>query len=109
LALFGSRARGDAHAGSDWDFAALTESAEQLEAARVALSILLQTDQLDVVDLNRAGGLLRHRVASEGRLVYEDSPGEFIAFQLAATQFWCDIEPVLRRVHTEILRGLKAQ
>ena len=108
LVLFGSRARGDAHASSDWDFAALSATNEQLDSVRVALSLVLQTDQLDVADLSRAGALVRHRIAAEGRLLYEAVPGSFLEFQLAATQFWCDIEPVLRRVHSEILQELKA-
>jgi hypothetical protein len=56
----------------------------------------LGTDRVDLVDLDRAGAQIRYRAAAEGRVVHEGRPRAFSDFWLAAVDFWCDAEPVLR-------------
>jgi predicted nucleotidyltransferase len=60
LVMHGSRARGDAHAGSDWDFAYLAGEGFDELGLRAALTRTLGTDAVDVVDLERAGAVLRY-------------------------------------------------
>ena len=75
--LFGSQAQGRAHSLSDVDVAVLL--AEQLtpaEQSRTRLRLLgelmasLQREDVDLVVLNQASLLLRHRVLRDGRLLF---------------------------------------
>ena len=70
LALFGSRARGDSHSASDWDFGYLADPAYDVDGLLARLSERLCADRLDLVDLARAGGQLRFRAARDGRVVF---------------------------------------
>lgn len=88
--LFGSRATGRVHAGSDWDLAVWVEDERLLEsslaAARRKRRLIrnccnyLQTGNLDLVILNRAGPLIKYEVARNGKLLYEKEPGLFVGF-----------------------------
>src|SRR5476651_344116 len=90
LMLFGSRARTDARSGSDWDFGYLATSAFDVAALLGVLVDIVGSDRVDLVDLQRASGLLRYRAACDGRLIYEARPGLGERFRLEAAQFWCD-------------------
>jgi hypothetical protein len=61
---------------------------------------------VDLVDLQRASGLLRYRAARDGLLVYEAEPRLGERFRLDAAQFWCDAAPVLRRGYEGVLAEL---
>ncbi|HEX5047600.1 MAG TPA: HepT-like ribonuclease domain-containing protein [Gammaproteobacteria bacterium] len=63
LLLHGSRARGDVHAGSDWDFAYLGGARLDVAALLAAIVEAIHDDRLDLADLATAGGLLRYRAA----------------------------------------------
>ena len=106
LVLHGSRARGDQHDGSDWDFGVLADDSFDLAALVVSLTTLLGTDAVDLVDLRRASALLRYRTARDGVVVLERPEGEFLRFQLEAVQFWCDAGPVIRAAQRDVLRAL---
>jgi predicted nucleotidyltransferase len=106
LVLFGSRARGEARQGSDWDFGYLADERFDLLDLLPPLVTALGTDRIDLVDLTRAGALLRFRAARDGRPVFEARPGRFQEFQLEAADFWCDVEPVLRRAYDALLSDL---
>ena len=106
LVLFGSRARGDAQEGADWDFGFLGDPAFDADALLGELMAALQADRVDLVDLGRAGGQVRFRVARDGRLVYERSPGEFQRFWFEAVSFWCDVAPVLEPAYEAVLSRL---
>ncbi len=106
LVLYGSRARGDAHRRSDWDLAYLGDvGVDELEL-RSQLSAALGTDDIDVADLSRAGGLLRYRVAKDGVLLYEREPGAFENFCCEAAAFWLDVAGIVRAEHAAILDAL---
>jgi predicted nucleotidyltransferase len=102
LVLFGSRARGDIHANSDWDFAALYDEKLREESCKHSgfswfeVSILLgqafdlNSDKIDVVELNHCTPLLGYYVARDGKLLYEKQPGEFINFQRQAWKIYAD-------------------
>jgi len=106
LLLFGSRARGDAHEGSDWDIGYIASAPFDAGALLAAIVETVDSDRVDLVDLSRASGLLRYRAARDGRLLFEARPRRAEQFRLNAAQFYCDAEPVLRRGYDEVLAGL---
>ncbi len=106
LVLFGSRARGESHPGSDWDFGYLATVELDPDALLARLVLLLGTDRIDLVNLERTNGLLRFRVASEGQTLFESNDSSFERFAFEAISFWCDMGPIIRQGYEEILQGL---
>lgn len=106
LVLHGSRARGEAGPYSDWDFGVLGDLETDLAALASALTALLGTDAVDVVDLSRASALLRYRAARDGIALVERPAGTMLRFRLEAVRFWCDAGPVIRAAHDDVLAGL---
>ena len=106
LVLHGSRARGDGGPGSDWDFGALTDGTTDLAALLAALTGVLGTDAVDLVDLRRASALLRYRAARDGVVLVERRKDAFREFQLEAVRFWCDAGPVIRAAQDDVLAAL---
>lgn len=107
LVLHGSRARGDAHALSDWDLAYQAEASFDPDHLLAMYAEAVAADRIDLADLDRASALLRHRVASEGVLVYEHSPRAFEQFQIDAVTTWCDLAPVLEPSYAHSLERLR--
>jgi predicted nucleotidyltransferase len=108
LALFGSRARADAHAHSDWDFGYLADDTLDVAALLAAPVETVGSDRVDLVDLDRASGLLRYRAARDGVALFESRSRLMEGFCLDAADFWCDAEPILRRGYDDVLADLKA-
>ena len=106
LLLHGSRARGESHPRSDWDLAYLAGGSFDPATFRADLVLALGTDQIDLVNLERASGLLRYRAARDGVVLYQASPLAFERFWRAAVTFWCDAEPLLRRGYEATLASL---
>ena len=106
IAVFGSRARNDAHASSDWDIAFLADPGFDAGGLLARLIGHLGTDRIDVVDLARASGQLRFRVARDGTPVFARDPDEWNRFWTNAVSFWCDAGPVLRQAYAGILQEL---
>lgn len=106
LVLLGSRARDDAHAGSDWDLGHLSGDALDVGTLVADLTSALGTDDVDLVDLRRASALLRRDTGAEGVLIAEHRPGAFLDFRVEVATYWCDIEPVLREAHEDVLRSV---
>jgi predicted nucleotidyltransferase len=106
LVLHGSRARGDARPDSDWDFG--YEAADVIDALALTSDLVdaLGTDKVDLVDLDRAGGLLRYRAARDAIIVHEAPPSAYGRFWHAAVSFWCDARPVLERGYDRVLDEL---
>lgn len=102
LVLFGSRARGDTHSKSDWDFAvfyddelrqATVKGISQFEIYNILADIFqISSDEIDVVDLNNCSPLLAFHVAKDGKVIYEQTPGEFIKFQMKAWKIYADTD-----------------
>jgi predicted nucleotidyltransferase len=105
LVLFGSRARGDAAATSDWDFAYLADDTFDPASFLGVIVAAVGTEHVDLVDLRTATGLLRFRAARDGRLVAGDED-LMNRFRLEAATFWCDSEPVLRSAYGAVLARL---
>ena len=93
LVVHGSRARGEASTASDWDFGFV--GAVDLLSLTSAIGSLVESDRVDMADLDRAGALLRYRVARDGVLVFERHAGAFDTFWMDAVRFYCDAQPVL--------------
>lgn len=106
LLLHGSRARSEDHSHSDWDLAYLAGSGFDSAALLADLTLELGTERVDLVNLERAGGLLRYRAARDGTVLYQADPESFERFWRAAVTFWCDAEPLLRRGYEAILAEL---
>jgi predicted nucleotidyltransferase len=108
LVLHGSRARGDARVDSDWDFGWLGDAAATLDpdALLATLAEATHADRIDLVDLERAGALLRYRVARDGVVVFERDPERFLHFWIDAVGTWCDLEPVLTPAYEHVLGTL---
>ncbi len=106
LLLHGSRARGGARAGSDWDFGYL--GGNRLDAATLLAGLVeaLHDDRIDLADLATAGGLLRFRAARDGEVLFESRPGLGEQFRLEAVGFWCDAQPLLQPGYQSVLDRL---
>jgi predicted nucleotidyltransferase len=106
LVLYGSRARGDAHERSDWDFAYQADATFDPDDLLAALADRLRIDRIDLVDLDRAGALLRYHVARDGLVVFEREARGFERFWLDAVDTWCDLAPVLEPAYARLLDAL---
>jgi predicted nucleotidyltransferase len=107
LVLHGSRARGDDHERSDWDFGYEADASFDPDALLATLVERLACDRIDLADLNRAGALLRFRVARDGSAVFEREAGAFDRFRLEAVHTWCDMQPVLERAYNQVLEDVR--
>jgi len=102
LVLFGSRATGKTHANSDWDFAALyDEEVRQnyikdnafawFEVPMILGNFFhLNSDIIDVVELNHSSPLIGYHVSRDGKLLYEKASDEFTKFQSKAWKMYAD-------------------
>ncbi len=106
LVLFGSRARDDATERSDWDFGYLVESRFDRDRFLAHLVATLGTEHIDLVDLARAGALVRFRAARDGVIVFEARPDAFSRFWLEAVGFWCDMGATIRAGYDGVLAEL---
>lgn len=93
LVLFGSRATGNTHQKSDWDFAVLFD--EELRQTYTAdngfllfeLPMIIgeifkiNPDNIDVVELNNCSKLIAHYIARDGKVLYEDKLNQFENFR----------------------------
>jgi len=104
LVLFGSRATGKTHAKSDWDFATLYDEEKRkicmgdsafawFEVPQKLGDIFeINSDEIDVVELNRCSSLIANFVARDGKLLYESEPGEFEKFKQTALMSESEIQ-----------------
>lgn len=104
LILFGSRAREDAKEGSDWDFGYIAPKNFDSTSLYTDLVVALGTDKIDLVDLSKASGLLRFRVARDGKVIYQKVNGIYERFWLQAVDFWCDAGPIIRAEYEALIR-----
>ncbi|MBC7227063.1 MAG: nucleotidyltransferase domain-containing protein [Thermoflexales bacterium] len=101
--LFGSQVDGYATPESDIDLAVLFEREPSLQEELdlgVALCEALGTEKVDLVNLNRAHLLLRHRAIS-GHLLYERDPVRVSDFIEETILRYIDYEPDLRAFYRD--------
>lgn len=106
VVLFGSRARTDATDRSDWDIGYVAGEGFERERFLADLVATLGTERVDLVDLERAGGLVRFRAARDGIPVFEATERAFARFWFDAVSFWCDAGPVIRAGYDDLLAEL---
>jgi uncharacterized protein len=99
--LFGSRARGEPHPGSDTDVALLYLHDPPPGLRSLALDLADDLQQVlrapvDLVVLNRAPPDLIHRVLRDGILVCEYNRAARVRFEVDARRRYFDLLPYLR-------------
>ena len=84
LILFGSRATGQNHEDSDYDFALICDPEiyqDWIGLYSIFENIFeLPNEAVDLVDLNRCSEILAHVIACDGKLLYEKRSGEYDEF-----------------------------
>jgi predicted nucleotidyltransferase len=110
--LFGSQASGTAGPLSDTDLAVLVEPIVGVdERFRLRLELiaqatrLLQTNRVDVIVLNDAPILLRHRVIRDGELLLEREREQRVRFETATILEYLDTRPL----RAELARGVQGR
>ena len=106
LVLFGSRARGEATVGSDWDLAYLGDASLDREGLLADLMAAAGTEAIDLADLDRASGLVRFRAARDAVVLFEASDRAFARFWFDAVSYWCDMSPIIRAGYEDVLAEL---
>jgi predicted nucleotidyltransferase len=105
LYLFGSRAKGTAATGSDWDFAVLfEEDPDDRVFARMALVerdlSLLVSEPVEVTTLHGAGAVFRFEVVSTGICLFADDRLERVRFEARACRDFED-DAHRRRIYAD--------
>jgi predicted nucleotidyltransferase len=100
--LFGSHARGEAHAGSDIDVAVLFTEDPPRTLAGLHLDLADRLTEaiarpVDLVVLNRAPVDLAHRVLRDGVLLLERDRSARIRFEVRARNEYFDLLPHIQR------------
>jgi predicted nucleotidyltransferase len=100
--LFGSQARGVAHAGSDVDLGVLYRVAPRSTLLDQPFELQTQLASalgkpVDIVVMNTAPVDLVHRVLRDGQLLLEADKSRRIAFEVQARNAYFDLLPILQR------------
>jgi len=107
--LFGSQMDGYATPHSDIDLAMLFEHSPDLKeelALSAAISEVLGTERVDVINLNRANLLLRHRAIS-GLSLYERDGAKVSDFIETTIRYYVDYAPDLAAYYRDYDRALE--
>jgi predicted nucleotidyltransferase len=111
--LFGSHARGSQRAESDIDLGiqvaprAAAESRATLALLFDRLGRVAPSDRLDLVLLNHAPSLLRHRILSTGRLLFERTPLARVRFATRTIRDYQDMQVRREFFYRKRLRRLR--
>ncbi|GAB4419648.1 MAG: hypothetical protein Fur0044_16130 [Anaerolineae bacterium] len=92
--LFGSLSRHQP--GNDVDIAILTR-AESVFRLRAAISDILGTERVDLVDLRNAPPILRFEILCSGQLLYAVDEATQEQFELASLHLYRDTSPLRRQ------------
>lgn len=110
LVLFGSRTKEIHTPQSDWDLAIALSSDCSLSLSdwlslphRLGKLLQIDSDRIDLVDLNRCSPVLGYVIAKEGQVLYEAEPDLFFQFQLKAWKRYADTA-YLRRYQADYIR-----
>ena len=108
LILFGSRARGTQGRISDTDVAVLADRSLEIRdksmiAERIAPTLRVSEDEIDIVDLQSASPLLQYQIAQEGTLL-QGSIFDFTRFKVLAWKRYLDTARFRRARHESLKR-----
>ncbi len=113
--LYGSQARGEAGAQSDYDFGVLVSWEKDVLARRgeirarlaheLAVALAVAGDRVDLVILNRVPVELAYAVIAEGRIVFERDVASRVEYEAYVLGHYGDYLPVLRAQRRAILEG----
>lgn len=97
---------------SDIDFGVVYRPGEQPDLRRelqleAELSLLLGTDYIDLINLNRAPLQLRFKAISQGRILYEGYPDELSDFLEETYCLYGDYQVDLKTYYDEYRRALQ--
>ncbi|MDZ8026928.1 MAG: nucleotidyltransferase domain-containing protein [Nostoc sp. DcaGUA01] len=111
LVLFGSRATGNTNAKSDWDFAVLYDE-EQREVyvkdnvsrwfelpMQIGQLLKINSDLIDIVELNHCSDLIAHFIARDGILMFEKYLGQFEEFRLTSLKSKLELKKFREEQH----------
>ena len=112
--VFGSQAKGKAHARSDLDVAVLlagypdgaTCTQRRLDIIG-DLMTLFHTNDVDVVVLNRADLVLRYQVVEHGRLAYACEHDMAVEYRVRALNLYFDFAPFLKRMEQAFYQRIR--
>lgn len=107
--LFGSRARGNARATSDFDVGIVPADASLPLADELTLASALSGvagAEVDLVRLDRDDPLLGREVAQGGICLFEAAPGVYSAYRATAMSVWIDFEETIAPHRATFLRKL---
>lgn len=118
LVLFGSRTTGNTNDKSDWDFAVLYDQ-EQREAyvkdnvsrwfelpMQIGELFKINSDLIDIVELNHCSELIAHFVARDGIMMFEKYPGQFEEFRLTSLKSKSELKKFREEQHKIIEKEL---
>lgn len=94
IVVIGSYGTGDFKPGeSDIDIAFLCEKDMNQHMEMInELSRFFKYSKIDLIDLQKASGLLKYEVAYKGRLLYEQSEGFFERYKLYCYRYYYDTQ-----------------
>jgi predicted nucleotidyltransferase len=107
--LFGSRASGRPHEGSDFDVGIVPVDANLALSEELALASTLSgavSAEVDLVRLDQDSPLLGAEVARTGLCLFEEAPGTFAAYRANAMSTWIDFEWTMAPHRERFLRRL---
>mgnify|MGYP001600220364 CR=1 FL=1 len=104
VVLFGSLAKGQAGAQSDVDIGIMYKQYPEhpYESFR-NLTAAFENDNLDMVDLNQENPLLHFRIATEGKVLWQENPFAFRRFQNEASKQYADTAK-FRRLREQFMK-----
>ncbi len=109
--LFGSRAAGRAHSGSDFDIGILPGAEGTSLHEELALAATLSQAagaEVDLVRLDVDNPLLGNEVARNGICLLEREPGAFSAYRATAVSIWLDWDETIAPHRARFLSRLAA-
>ncbi|MEA5598572.1 type VII toxin-antitoxin system MntA family adenylyltransferase antitoxin [Rivularia sp. UHCC 0363] len=111
LVLFGSRATGNTHGNSDWDFAVLYDEDKRNYCTNnnpgalfelpmlIGETLNINPDNIDIVELNHCSWLISHFVARDGILLFEKDSGGFEYFRLTSLRDESELKKFRQEQH----------